>query len=493
MKKLRVFLLIAFCAVLFFPRITFAVGRVSASAISGNTTESGGAATFTIRLDEPIFSEDPEENHVTIPLSSSNPSEGTVSPSEITFQADEWFSTKTVTVTGVDDHSIDGDQSFTIVLGTVTSGSEYYNNYNPADVTVTNEDDDEGVVDITTTSHTSREQGTGGTIELILTSEPTADVTVDAASSDTNEGIIDVSTITFTPENWSTPQSINIYGVDDYVDDGDKEYTIEFTHTISEDSNYNDIPLVPITIENLDDDVVGISRNGSGSAVVEGGATATVSIILETQPTEDVEIVVQSNDQLSYDDPVLLFTPENWDTRQFVTISATDDGAIEQPEHILVQLIASSQDNLYDGYTIRPVLLNVMSNDADRWPVLTTNGNIIDVKVDGELVDQKRIGTAKPLLSRLKTAHFYTNANYKTVAYLAVYKHRARLILFRFTPEIKLTHRIERSFPITDPHAVQLEFSKKHHRIRATVGNGSDQIQRTWKLTKRGRLWKMAE
>ena len=74
------------------------------SSISGNTTEAGGTATFTVRL-----SSQPTAN-VTIGVSSSDTTEGTVSPSSLTFTSSNWNANQTVTVTGVNDSLDDGNQ-----------------------------------------------------------------------------------------------------------------------------------------------------------------------------------------------------------------------------------------------------------------------------------------------------------------------------------------------------------------------------------------------
>ena len=61
------------------------------------TTEAGGPATFTVVLNSrPTAS-------VTIPLVSSMPDEGTVTPASLTFTTMNWNAPQTVTVTGVDD------------------------------------------------------------------------------------------------------------------------------------------------------------------------------------------------------------------------------------------------------------------------------------------------------------------------------------------------------------------------------------------------------
>src|SRR6185503_17327095 len=69
------------------------------------------------------------------------------------------------------------------------------------------------------------ESGHADTFDLVLTSQPSADVTFALTSSDPAEGLPTPSSITFTPADWNVPQTITVTGVDDAVDDGDVAYS----------------------------------------------------------------------------------------------------------------------------------------------------------------------------------------------------------------------------------------------------------------------------
>ncbi|MBA3683706.1 MAG: hypothetical protein H0W72_00440 [Planctomycetes bacterium] len=99
------------------------------------TTEIGGTASFTVVLSsQPLGGAS-----VTIPVSSSNSGQGTVSPASLTFLSSDWDQAQTVTITGADANSThDGNVGYTIILGAATSGDAQYNLYNPSDVSVTN-------------------------------------------------------------------------------------------------------------------------------------------------------------------------------------------------------------------------------------------------------------------------------------------------------------------------------------------------------------------
>jgi hypothetical protein len=99
------------------------------------TTESGGTATFTL-----VLGAQPTAD-VTIDLSSSDPGEGTVSPTSVTFTPVDWNIAQTVTVTGVDDGTADGDMAYTIIIEPAVSTDPNYNGIDPPDVSVTNTDE----------------------------------------------------------------------------------------------------------------------------------------------------------------------------------------------------------------------------------------------------------------------------------------------------------------------------------------------------------------
>src|SRR3989449_329748 len=100
------------------------------------TTEGGGTATFTV-----VLGTQPTAN-VTIGLSSSDLTEGTVAPALVTFTSGNWNTAQIVTVTGVDDFTVDGNVAYTILTAAATSTDGGYNGLNAADVSVTNLDDD---------------------------------------------------------------------------------------------------------------------------------------------------------------------------------------------------------------------------------------------------------------------------------------------------------------------------------------------------------------
>ena len=107
--------------------------NITVSPTSGLvTSESGQTDTFTVVLNT-IPTAD-----VTIGLSSSDTTIGTVSPSSLTFTAGNWNVPQTVTVTGADNGQIGSDTPYTIVTAPAASSDPNYNGLDPSDVSVTN-------------------------------------------------------------------------------------------------------------------------------------------------------------------------------------------------------------------------------------------------------------------------------------------------------------------------------------------------------------------
>jgi hypothetical protein len=100
------------------------------------TTEAAGTATFSIVLERQPAAD------VAIPLSSSDATEGSVSPASVTFTPASWDVPQTVTVSGVDDSLLDGDQAYSILTGPAVSGDPGFSGLDPLDVSVVNKDNE---------------------------------------------------------------------------------------------------------------------------------------------------------------------------------------------------------------------------------------------------------------------------------------------------------------------------------------------------------------
>ncbi|MEY4374584.1 MAG: hypothetical protein RL760_750, partial [Candidatus Eisenbacteria bacterium] len=211
------------------------------------TTEAGATASFDV-----VLTSEPTAD-VTVLVSNSDASEGQVSVSQLTFTPADWNVGQTVTVTGVDDAVMDGDQAYTIVLAPAISSDARYAGMDATDVAVSNTDDDAAGVTVTpVVGLMTDEYGTSASFSVVLTSQPTADVTIAIASSDATEGAVSLSSLVFTPANWATPQVVTVTGVDDAEVDGDQAYTILTGAVVSSDPTYAGMAVADVMVMNTD-------------------------------------------------------------------------------------------------------------------------------------------------------------------------------------------------------------------------------------------------
>src|SRR6185295_17650041 len=337
------------------------------------TTEAGGTATFTVKLNS-----QPTAN-VTIGLSSSNTAEGTVSPASLTFTAANWSTAQTVTLTGVDDFVDDGDIGYTIVTGAASSADSNYSGLNPADVSATNSDDDTAGFTVTPTSGlTTTEAGGTATFTVKLNSQPTANVTIGLSSSNTAEGTVSPASLTFTSANWNTAQTVTLTGVDDFVDDGDIAYTIITAAASSADSNYSGLNPADVSATNNDDDTAGFTITPtSGLTTTEAGGTATFTVVLNSQPTANVTIGLSSSNTAegTASPASLTFTSANWNTAQAVTLTGVDDFVDDGDiGYSIVTAAAVSSDSNYSGLNPADVSATNSDDDTAGFTVTPTSG-----------------------------------------------------------------------------------------------------------------------
>ena len=240
--------------------------------------ESGSTDTFTVVLATRV----PDRN-VVVDLSSSDIGEVTVSPSSIAFSSDNYTTTCTVTVTGINDHFDDGDITITITISfnDVQSSDESYEALADKTISVTTTDDDTLGITITETNgSTTPVESTTDTLDITLASKPLADVTLSVAPSDTIEKIVSPSSLTFSSENHTTAQRITSTAVQDALIDGDTNPTVIFAVNATLDAGYaalaNQVFTVTVYDSLLTQDTHEIALGETQSCYVDNDASKTM-------------------------------------------------------------------------------------------------------------------------------------------------------------------------------------------------------------------------
>ena len=190
-----------------------------------------------------------EGTAVTVTVSSGTASASDFTPvSAFTLTIDEGQSSGTAmfTLTPTDDDVDEVDETVTVEGGTAAAG------LNVTATTVTINDDDERGVQVSPTTLTVPEGG-DGTYTVVLTSEPTGDVTVTPShgSGDTDV-TVSPSPLTFTAADWDEAQTVTVSAGSDADAEND---TATIGHTIAgADYGVNSVTADDVTVTVTDDD-----------------------------------------------------------------------------------------------------------------------------------------------------------------------------------------------------------------------------------------------
>lgn len=257
--------------------ITVLPPSVTVSPISGDTTEAGGTATFTVVLDAP------PTDDVTISLLSDDTSEGTVGPASLIFTAANWNTPQIVTITGADDAVNDGNVIYHVVTGATVSSDPNYSGLTVADVTVVNVDDElpEITVAVAPTSVTEDATGAlvytftrGGDTTSALTVNfsvgGTAAFTTDYGQTGAAAFNATTGTVTFAPG--SSTATVTLNPVADTTAEGDETAIL----TVTTGTGYTIGTAAAATGTITDDDGAQVTVAVAPASVTEDSAGALV-------------------------------------------------------------------------------------------------------------------------------------------------------------------------------------------------------------------------
>ena len=300
-------------------------------------------------------------------------------PTSLTFTPVNWYLARTVTVSGVNDFVDDGDIPFTIITAAAVSTDPAYNGMNADDVSVTCIDNDTAGITVTPTDGLSvTETGGTATFTVVLNSQPAANVSLELSSSDTGEGTVSPSSLTFTGVNWTIPQTVTVTGVDDSEGDGNITFTINTAAATSDDPAYTGMDASDVSVINIDNDTPGITViPTSGLSVNEAGGMDFFTVVLNTQPTANVDIGLSSSDtgEGTLSPSPLSFTSSDWSTPQVVTVTGVDD-LIDDGDisFTIITADATSGDPDYSGMTVSDVSVTCSDDDTAGITVTPTDG-----------------------------------------------------------------------------------------------------------------------
>ena len=107
-----------------------------------------------------------------------------------------------------------------------------------------------------------------------------------------------------------------------------------------------------------------LTQSNGNTAVTEGGATDSYTIVLTTAPTADVVITLGNTDgQVGTNVSTLTFTTLNWNVAQTVTVTAVNDTLGEFNHTGVINYTVTSTDLDYINFAIANTIVTVTDND----------------------------------------------------------------------------------------------------------------------------------
>ena len=352
---------------------------ITVTSPTDNTTEAGGTSNFTVALTAQ------PSNQVTVNITGLDSTEGRLSTNSLTFNRGNWNTPQTVTVTGVDDKVVDGNQTYTLNL--TASGDSNFNNQTRT-VNITNTDNDTAGITLDTTTGTTREIGTSINFKVALGAQPENPVTINITGLDSTEGRLSTNSLTFNSSNWDKAQTVIVTGVNDQIDDDNQTYTL--TLTSSGDSNFAGLTRT-IDITNLDDnDTAGITVTPTNGTTTEAGGSTEFVFTLTSEPTQDVTIEFPSHPEAQALLP-LTFTSGNWNTPQTLTVTGADDTTQDGDQTYTLTPTVTTSDVKYQNVN-RPTL-TITNKDNDAAGITVNTTTVTTTEIGGSTDFEFRVNT----------------------------------------------------------------------------------------------------
>ena len=257
-----------------------AFGSVGSQIVTA-TTASDDEPGFTVSTTEVTVSETGSLESISVVLNAQpvadvvlnilNSDAGEFHPDQefITFTPDNWNTAQTITVRGLDDEIVDGDQVSSLSLRVDPNLSDdNFDLLEPKTVTVITIDDEVAGFTVNKTMVIVSEAGTTDDFTVVLDAAPVGNVVLTIDNADPTEVTIDQNSMTFTSLNWNTPRTVTLTGVEDSEIDENAVTAL----TISVDRSFSDIAfhgvndqVVAVTTVNDDEELVSLDPDGDGT------------------------------------------------------------------------------------------------------------------------------------------------------------------------------------------------------------------------------------
>ena len=340
---------------------------------SSVTVNEGLTGTYTVRL----ASRPADDSSVSVAVAASGSDDVSADPPSLTFTGPasdgtapgDWNTPKTVTVTADEDE--DGVDDIATVTHMVDSETVVSRK-----VAVTVRDNDQRGV---TVSHPSLEipEGSEGTYTVALDTEPTGTVTV-AITGASGDVTVSPSQLTFrvttpgTPTNedhiWHRLRQVTVKAEDD--DDGVQDAAVTLRHTVrgGDYDRLSGVDSVRVTI--MENDTRSLTLSTDSLMIMEG-ETDIYTVELDSRPTGTVTVSVRgASGDVTVDPSRLIFTTSTWNRAQEVEVTAAQDADAEPDATVTLTHAASGGG--YAGVTGGAVTVTIQEDDTVRKGVTIT-------------------------------------------------------------------------------------------------------------------------
>ena len=333
----------------------------------------------------------------------------------LTFTGENWNQAQTVTVSAARDADAGNDMA---TITHAVSGADYgENGVTPADVSVT-VDDAETAVTLTVNPAAVDEQGGGtsvtliGTLEGVTRDAPTTLALSLGAAGDT--AIAGSDYVALNDLNLTIPSgqasgtaSFTLTAIDDLIDEPDKSLSITGT---SQDTG---LEVIGTRLSITDNDERGVTVS-PGVLTFSEGASATYTVVLDTEPTEVVTVTpsLGGSPDLTFEPSRLTFTPSDWDTAQTMTVSATEDDDASHDSSIISHAARGAEyASLVDG----EISVTISDNEVDLPGELPAQVTALSATATATHVDLSWAAVEDALLGYRVEASYDGGANWAEV------------------------------------------------------------------------------